>query len=348
MSNKENDHDFHKIVVIGTSSDRIATLLQSGQVSPLTNGTESPSQEDISEIHEMEYKNFHFTFHFTYSDLALEVSEEGSEKKGKFYHEAAGAILVWDYENLDSMKHLKSWLKELRRFTSKSFPVLLLGIKSETEFMSLHLVRETARDLRLEFYETSIPNPTLLDKLSDIFLQKLRQASSDMEYLLKICVIGSVNQLQAEFIHTFVGYKNPEEHLPTLGVDIRTGRIWIDEILVKLIIVDTAGQDFFGKLRPSYYRGASAVIILFDKCNRQSFAAIPNWLKEFQKYIQPEVPTALVGLITQCEENSEEISSEEGHKLATQLNMQYFESQPTDRQQTSEIFTYLARQVIES
>ncbi|MHA1996121.1 MAG: hypothetical protein ACW97Z_16415 [Candidatus Hodarchaeales archaeon] len=348
MPNKETDHNFHKIVVIGNPSDRLAPLLQSGLESPLTNGTESPSQDDISEIHEVEYKRFHFTFHFTYSNLALEVSDEGSEKKVEFYHEAAGAILVWDYENLDSMKQLKSWLKELKHFTSKSLPVLLLGIKSETEFMSLHLVRETARDLRLEFYETSISNPTLLDKLSDIFLQKLSQDSSDMEYLLKICVIGSVTPLKAEFIHTFVGYKNVQENLPTLGVDIRTNRFWIDEIQVKLIIVDTAGQEFFGKLRPSYYRGASAAIILFDKCSRETFAAVPNWLKEFQKYIQPPVPIAMVGLITKSNTSVQEIPTEEGQNLATHLKLAYFETKSTDQQQVRKVFTYLARKVIEA
>ncbi|MHA2096989.1 MAG: hypothetical protein ACW98F_20455, partial [Candidatus Hodarchaeales archaeon] len=60
-----------------------------------------------------------------------------------------------------------------------------------------------------------------------------------------------------------------------------------------------------------------------------------------------DVPIALVGLITHCEENSETLSFEECQALATQLNMKYFESKPTDLHQAFEIFTYLSRKVIE-
>ena len=176
--------------------------------------------------------------------------------------------------------------------------------------------------------------------------------STDNEYTLKICVLGSVSELKTEFIHFFAERKFNFDYvkeviMPKVGVDISTKIINVDDNEVKLILVDTAGQEFFGKLSPSYYQGASAVTILFDKCDRQSFETVPNWLREFQKYIGSDVPIALVGLITQCEENSQEILSEEGSKLAAQLNMTYFESSPTDRQKSYEIFSHLSRQVIE-
>lgn len=176
--------------------------------------------------------------------------------------------------------------------------------------------------------------------------------STDNEYMLKICVLGSVSELKTEFIHFFAEGKFnlhyvKEVIMPTLGVDISIKIINVDDNEVKLILVDTAGQEFFGKLRPSYYRGASVATILFDKCDRQSFETLPNWLREFQKYIGPDVSITLVGLITQCEENSQEIPSEKGSKLAALFNMTYFGSSPTDRQKSYEIFSHLARQVIE-
>ncbi|MHA2096747.1 MAG: Rab family GTPase [Candidatus Hodarchaeales archaeon] len=171
--------------------------------------------------------------------------------------------------------------------------------------------------------------------------------TSDDEYLLKISLVGKPGSVKTRFIRSFAEGKFDRNDLPTLGVDITTKKITIGNIQVKLILVDTAGQEFFGKLRPSYYRGASALIIFFDKCDPESFKIVPNWLQEFQRFIPTGVPIALVGFITQCEDGSKEVSPEEGQELATQLNMKYFEASPTDSQQAQEIFAYLAKTVIE-
>ncbi|MHA1977964.1 MAG: leucine-rich repeat domain-containing protein [Candidatus Hodarchaeales archaeon] len=173
-------------------------------------------------------------------------------------------------------------------------------------------------------------------------------SSSDNEYLLKICAISSASTLKTEFIRSFAENKFDRNDLPTLGVDITTKKINVGSSQVKLILVDTAGQEFFGKLRPSYYRGASAAVILFDKSDPKSFDAVPNWLQEFQTFVQPEVPMALVGFIPHSEETPEVISFEEGNTLATELNMTYFESKPSDSQQACKIFSSLAKQVIKS
>ena len=83
------------------------------------------------------------------------------------------------------------------------------------------------------------------------------------EYVLKICAIGSGNVGKTSLIRRFAEGKFTMNYLPTLGVDITTKHLTVDNNLVKLILVDTAGQEFFGKLRPSYYRGASACLIIF-------------------------------------------------------------------------------------
>jgi small GTP-binding protein len=170
--------------------------------------------------------------------------------------------------------------------------------------------------------------------------------SDNNEYLLKICILGNSDPLKSTIVRSFAENKFDTGYLPSLSVDITTKKITLDDIKVKLILVDTAKQEFFRKLRPSYYRGTSAFIIIFDKCDHQSFETVPEYLVEFQKYIQPAIPGALVGLITQCDHSSQEISTEEGHKLAAHLNLVYFETKPSDRLQVEEIFLYLTRKVI--
>ncbi|MHA2170334.1 MAG: GTP-binding protein [Candidatus Hodarchaeales archaeon] len=166
--------------------------------------------------------------------------------------------------------------------------------------------------------------------------------SADNEYLLKICAIGSGNVGKTALIRKFAENKFDTNYLPTLGVDITTKIIEIDNDPIKLILVDTAGQEFFGKLRPSYYRGASACTIVFSQSDRQSFEAVPNWWREFCDYIPHSVPLALIGVTS----DSEVVSSEEAQCLATLLNCGYFECTLKNGPQLAKVFEYLARQVI--
>ncbi|MHA2226050.1 MAG: Rab family GTPase [Candidatus Hodarchaeales archaeon] len=146
------------------------------------------------------------------------------------------------------------------------------------------------------------------------------------EYLLKICAIGSGSVGKTSLIRRFAEGKFTTNYLPTLGVDITTKKIEIQENIVKLILVDTAGQEFFGKLRPSYYRGASACLIMFALNEKSSYDSIPTWLAEFRKHIPDvNVPIALAGNKKDLE-NERQVSTEEARTLATANDMFYYET----------------------
>ncbi|MFX0207544.1 MAG: leucine-rich repeat domain-containing protein [Candidatus Hodarchaeota archaeon] len=168
------------------------------------------------------------------------------------------------------------------------------------------------------------------------------QESPENEYLLKICIIGSTKH-KSGLVRQFAQGKFETNYLPILGVDITTKKIQINDNHLKLILVDTAGQEFFGKLRPSYYRGASACSIFFDKSDSKSFESVPDLLAEFRKHIPDmSIPLALVGIIT----NSEHITSEDGQNLARKHKMHYYETKPSLPKQISRIFHDLSRQVL--
>ncbi|MFX0149368.1 MAG: Rab family GTPase [Candidatus Hodarchaeota archaeon] len=112
------------------------------------------------------------------------------------------------------------------------------------------------------------------------------------EYLFKIVCLGSPFSNKTKILRGYVEGKFDTNYLPTLGVDIATKRIRIDNNQIKLIIVDTAGQEFFGKLRPSYFRGASGALIFFDHKNRTTFESqvtpqqIPKKMKKSSSFWQ--------------------------------------------------------------
>jgi len=117
------------------------------------------------------------------------------------------------------------------------------------------------------------------------------------EFLLKICAIGPPDTAKTRVIRQFAEGKFTTNYMPTLGVDITTKKIEINNNRIKLILVDTDGREFFCKLRPSYYRGASACTLFFSLNDRTTFDTIPNWLTEFRKHIPDlKVPISLVAI----------------------------------------------------
>ena len=168
------------------------------------------------------------------------------------------------------------------------------------------------------------------------------------EFLFKICAIGSGGVGKTSLIRRYAENKFTKNYLPTLGVDITTKKIEIDGNNVKLILVDTAGQEFFGKLRPSYYRGASACLIMFALDDRKSFdEVVPVWLTEFRKHIpSKEIPIALAGN-KKDKVDDRKVTLEEAKNLAKSLDMSYYEtSAKLGSPEISEIFQSLAKQFI--
>ena len=166
---------------------------------------------------------------------------------------------------------------------------------------------------------------------------------AEMEYLLKICIIGENTELNAKFGRLTAGGKFVENSFPSYGVEIVTKKITIEKAIIKLIIVIIAGQEFFGK-QSSYYRGASGCLILFDKRKPETFTGVSRWYKGFKKYIPERVPIGLVGIKT--EDQEERITPEEGQQLSEKWQIVYYETTFTDKAQVEYILTEIAKKAL--
>ena len=80
----------------------------------------------------------------------------------------------------------------------------------------------------------------------------------------------------------------------TMGVDIRNKKIKINELKILLQIWDIVGQHRFRIMFPTYARGSSAGIFMYDITQKTSLNSIEHWLQIY-KNINPQKPIVMVG-----------------------------------------------------
>lgn len=76
----------------------------------------------------------------------------------------------------------------------------------------------------------------------------------------------------------------------SIGVDFKLRNIEVDNKKIKLQIVnicwlqwDTAGQERFRTITTSYYKGAQAIVIVYDITDRETFNHVKHWMADIDK-----------------------------------------------------------------
>ena len=67
-------------------------------------------------------------------------------------------------------------------------------------------------------------------------------------------------------------------HYATIGMEFFSKRIILNDVLIKLQIWDTAGQESFKSITRSYYKGSIGILLVYDITRRDSFDNINKWL----------------------------------------------------------------------
>jgi hypothetical protein len=177
---------------------------------------------------------------------------------------------------------------------------------------------------------------------------------SENEYLLKICIIGSNSDLVYKFGNLTADTTWEVNYMSTLGVDMPTKKIKMEDNSIKVVIMNIAGDDYSDaigtdeqrenwiKQRDSWDSGASGCCIIFDKGKRESFLKVDDWYKGYSG--KNKSPVVIVGLIT----DTEEVSTEEGQQLSEKLDTMYYETALKDKTTIEGIFHYFVQKFLDS
>ncbi|KAA8572895.1 hypothetical protein EYC84_003455 [Monilinia fructicola] len=106
-------------------------------------------------------------------------------------------------------------------------------------------------------------------------------ASDESIPTLKILLIGPSGAGKSALLIRYCDDQfDSESSTATIGVDFKLKTLSIHGKPYRLNLLDTAGQERFRTLSNSYYRGAHAVILVYDVTNRESFNSMGRWVEE--------------------------------------------------------------------
>ena len=80
----------------------------------------------------------------------------------------------------------------------------------------------------------------------------------------KIIFLGDQGVGKSSILNRFAQDKFESNYQATIGLDFHSKNVLIDNVNVRLLLYDTAGQEKFKSLIPMYIRDANIIIVVYD------------------------------------------------------------------------------------
>jgi hypothetical protein len=250
-------------------------------------------------------------FNINNKDIQLVFSKSKSFKPNYFYHARIYVFNLNDRKGYDDIGKYYSLKPYHKKHKPPKYVQTVIGMIKEPSEISEEERTKLKKNIMIDYYE--------LDSKDKNSLERIITNIIDVSYtsiwgMYKISCMGA--KKKTELIRKIVPGKFTTNYLPTLGVDITTKRINTQGIISKVIVVDTAGQEFFGKLRPSYYRGASVGIIFVEEDELQTINQIvENYKVEFRKNTSDDIDLHVARIKLKNEKKEDKILNEVAEEL---------------------------------
>ncbi|CAB3381772.1 Hypothetical predicted protein [Cloeon dipterum] len=142
---------------------------------------------------------------------------------------------------------------------------------------------EAEQDRKLASFPVAFRNDASPYSGQTDFKKEVRAACRNIERmprLAKIVFIGDCAVGKTCLINRFCKRIFDCNYKSTIGVDFEVERFDVIGVPFSLQMWDTAGQERFRSIATSYYRGADALVVVFDMSNLETLSNTRQWMNE--------------------------------------------------------------------
>ena len=95
---------------------------------------------------------------------------------------------------------------------------------------------------------------------------------------IKILLTGTSGVGRSSLLLRFADNTFTASYISTIGVDFKIKTLQIAGKEIKLQVWDTAGEERFRTITSSYYRGAHAVVVVYDISEKDPLKDVKEWI----------------------------------------------------------------------
>ena len=162
---------------------------------------------------------------------------------------------------------------------------------------------------------------------------------SKIELNYKLLFLGETSVGKTSLLLRYTENKF-DNGLPTVGVDVKYKYLTYENKKIRLEIWDTAGQERFRGIAKNYFRGAHAIIFVFDITNKESFNKLKNWMNDAKQNINEFTELVIAGNKIDLEEKRS-IPKEIIQEFAEKNNLEIFSTSAKTGEGINDVFSYL-------
>ena len=162
-----------------------------------------------------------------------------------------------------------------------------------------------------------------VDDDEEFKVELLPEDYAQYDLSFKLIVIGDSGVGKSCLTTKAVKNNFEDYYQATVGFEYLTFNMKINDLVLKMQIWDTCGQEIYKSLISNFYRNSSLAVILYSIDNRESFEHAENWLTDLKNQSNPDVRIFLVGNKADLEEQRQ-VSKEDGMKFKTEQGLDMF------------------------
>eukprot|EP01016_Furgasonia_blochmanni_P014798 TRINITY_DN1787_c0_g1_i2.p1 TRINITY_DN1787_c0_g1~~TRINITY_DN1787_c0_g1_i2.p1 ORF type:complete len:274 (-),score=25.57 TRINITY_DN1787_c0_g1_i2:86-907(-) len=167
--------------------------------------------------------------------------------------------------------------------------------------------------------------------------KKGKKEYDDKEFVpcdVKLILLGDSAVGKSKLVERFLLDDYEERQLSTYALTMYRYNTAVDGKEIKIDIWDTAGQECFQTLHPSYYFQANVCILVFDVTRKITYQNLKTWYTEMRENC-PNIPCILVANKIDVDRKV----TEKTFKFASQYNLPFFYVSAADGTNVVRIFS---------